>query len=114
MGWVLFRSETFAGAGDYYAALFGAGPVIHPQPWLRYASREVILTLCLGAAFSMPAWAAIKSAVVRRCEAASEKLRGACYVFARLIEFALVMALLILSATGLAGGTYNPFIYFRF
>jgi len=29
-------------------------------------------------------------------------------------QLAVVLALLIISAAWLAGGTYNPFIYFRF
>jgi hypothetical protein len=32
----------------------------------------------------------------------------------QVVEIALVVALLLISAAWLAGGTYNPFIYFRF
>ena len=35
-------------------------------------------------------------------------------VLGQLLEVVAVVALLLISAAWLAGGTYNPFIYFRF
>jgi hypothetical protein len=35
-------------------------------------------------------------------------------LFGSVIEMALIMGILLISAMWLAGGTYNPFIYFRF
>jgi alginate O-acetyltransferase complex protein AlgI len=114
MGWVLFRSSTFADAADYFAALSGTGHVIHAQPLFRYTTNEVILALCLGAAFSMPLWAAIKKSVRESAGLLPASLRDVYLISARTIELAMVVASFLLSAAWLAGGTYNPFIYFRF
>ena len=35
-------------------------------------------------------------------------------IFGQVLDIVFVLALLVISATWLAGGTYNPFIYFRF
>jgi alginate O-acetyltransferase complex protein AlgI len=114
MGWVLFRADSFHDAAAYFAGLFGAAPVVHAQPFFRYATHEVLWTICLGAAFSMPLWAAMKTLGLRGRKLFPPVLRGGYLAFGRALEMALVMALLLISAAWLAAGTYNPFIYFRF
>ena len=114
MGWVLFRADTFSGAANYFAALFGAGHVIQAQPLHRYAGNEVIWALCLGAAFSMPLWDAAKNAGAKLGEVVPAAGRGLYFGLGQIVEIVLVLALLLISAAWLAGGTYNPFIYFRF
>ena len=114
MGWVLFRADTFAGAGSYFAALFGAGHAVQAQPLHRYAGNEVIWALCLGAAFSMPLWDAVKNAGAKTGEVLPANIRGIYFRLGQVIEIVLVVALLLISSAWLAGGTYNPFIYFRF
>jgi len=114
MAWVLFRADTFAGAGHYFAALFGAGSVIQAQPLHRYLSNEVLWALGLGAAFSMPLWEGIKSVGEKISRRLPEKSRAIYFALGQLIEIVMVVALLLISSAWLAGGTYNPFIYFRF
>ena len=114
MGWVLFRADTFAGAGHFFAALFGANHVVQAQPLHRYAGNEVIWALCLGAAFSMPLWDAVKTAGAKIGESIPAPVREIYFGLGQLVEIVLVVALLLISAAWLAGGTYNPFIYFRF
>ena len=114
MAWVLFRADTFAGAGHYFAALFGAGSMVQTQPLHRYLSNEVVWALGLGAAFSMPLWEGIKSVGEKISRRLPEKSRAFYFALGQLIEIIMVVALLLISSAWLAGGTYNPFIYFRF
>ncbi|MEI9962559.1 MAG: MBOAT family protein [Limisphaerales bacterium] len=114
MGWVLFRADTFSGAGNFFAALFGLGHVVQAQPLHRYASNEVITAICLGVVFSTPLWDAIKTAGARIANFIPSASRGIYFGLGQIIEIVLVAALLLISVAWLAGGTYNPFIYFRF
>jgi alginate O-acetyltransferase complex protein AlgI len=114
MCWVLFRADSFSIAAHYFAALFGAGPVVQAQPLQRYATREVIWALCLGTAFSMPLWAGIKNAGEKLSGFVPEKLQPAYFGIGQVLETVAVLALLLISSAWMAGGTYNPFIYFRF
>ena len=114
MGWVLFRSDTFAESANFFAALFGAGHVVQAQPLHRYAGNEVIWALCLGVAFSMPLWGAIKNAGNRLGQIIPGKAQAVYFGLGQVVEIVMIVALLLISSAWLAGGTYNPFIYFRF
>ena len=114
MGWVLFRADTFSGAANFFAALSGTGHVVQAQPLHRYAGNEVIWALCLGAAFSMPLWSGLKTAGAKIGGFIPPVGREIYFGLGQILEIALVVALLLISAAWLAGGTYNPFIYFRF
>ena len=43
-----------------------------------------------------------------------DMIRPATYIFGFIAEALLIGALFLISAAWLAGGTYNPFIYYRF
>ena len=114
MGWVLFRADTFAGAERYFAALFGLGEGTTVQPLGRYATRQALAAVVVGILFSGPLWNWLKgqgSILASRWPGRAEQaLRGA----GAIVEIVLVVAALLVSCAWLAGGTYNPFIYFRF
>jgi len=112
--WVLFRADTFSGAAHYFATLFGAGQVVLAQPWQRYAGNEVIWALALGTAFSMPLWAGLKSTGARFARTLPARFHSLYFGAGQVLEIVLVVVLLVISSAWLAGGTYNPFIYFRF
>ena len=114
MGWVLFRADMFASAAHFFAALFGASHVIQAQPLHRYTGKEVIVALCLGAAFSMPLWEGVKNLGTKIGGLMPARVREIYFSFGQLLEVILVIALLLIASAWLAGGTYNPFIYFRF
>jgi alginate O-acetyltransferase complex protein AlgI len=114
MGWVLFRADTFPGAANFFAALFGVGHAVQALPLHRYASNEVVWALCLGAAFSFPLWNGLKIAGAKIGEQIPARGREIYFGFGQIFEIVLVVALLLVSSAWLAGGTYNPFIYFRF
>ena len=114
MGWVLFRANTFPEAAHYFTALSGLGQPAHAQPLARYLGNEAVFALGLGLLFSMPLWAAIKNTGAKLGGVIPAGGRGFYFGLGQVIEILLVVVLLVISAAWLAGGTYNPFIYFRF
>ena len=114
MSLVIFRSDTIGYAGHYFAALYGAGQGSAPQPLARYVSHEALWALAFGIPFCGPLWGWIKRTCVRLGQATPAAYRSGVQNAGYLLETVLIMTLLLISAIWLAGGTYNPFIYFRF
>jgi len=114
MGWVLFRANTFGGAKTFFAALAGLGHATAAQPIARYADNQVLWAIALGIPFSGPLWGWTKLQCSRLAGATAAAGQPALQIFGATLEIALVVALLLVSSAWLAGGTYNPFIYFRF
>ena len=114
-GWVLFRADSFGHATTFLGTLAGFSAGVNPaQKIARYWSHELGWCIALGVMFSMPAWDWIRSsarAVQRWVPAA---LQPATQAVGQGLQLFLVVAALMFSAAWLAGGTYNPFIYFRF
>jgi alginate O-acetyltransferase complex protein AlgI len=114
MGWVLFRADNFMEARHFFAALSGLAQATAPQPLARFLSRRAIWALLVGVPFCAPLWAKLKSGCARFASQAPASQQNPWRVFGSGLEIAAVIGLLLLSAIWLAGGTYNPFIYFRF
>jgi alginate O-acetyltransferase complex protein AlgI len=114
IGWVLFRSDTFVAAGHFALAVFGLGHASAAQPLPRYLSNQVLWAIALGIPFSAPLWDWIKTTSARLGQATPASCRAGVQIFGGILDVALVVGLLLISAIWLAGGTYNPFIYFRF
>jgi alginate O-acetyltransferase complex protein AlgI len=112
VGFVIFRAESLAQAGDFLAAMVGFargdGLVEHVGLYLR---ANVALTLAVAVAGAAPLlpwlgrrlgeWALGTGGLPAR-------------VLVRSVAVAGVTALLLLTGMSLAAGTHNPFIYFRF
>ena len=105
-GWVLFRCETLAHAGRYYAALAGQGASSGVPP-ASLVDGWVLAILACAVAGSMP----LGGVLARMRDAARSPIVRAAGPAADLAWLAAVYAL---SCAALAAGTYNPFIYFRF
>lgn len=115
VGWVLFRAETFAQASAFLAAMTGLSPSSEmAQPVARYISNQIWFAFAVGMVFAMPVWCQIQcwgsSAVDRMPSGVRAGLGG----FGALAKTAALIVLLLVCAAWLAGGTYNPFIYYRF
>ncbi len=108
LGWVLFRSESLSDAGVYYVAMFGFGEgeaaLTDPRLFVSDGVRNVLL---LGAVLATPL-----------TERAFNRLRRSLPPMLRAqgvnAAWAGLFVLLFVSAASIAGGAYNPFIYFRF
>jgi alginate O-acetyltransferase complex protein AlgI len=114
-GWVLFRSGTLSEALTFFRALFGfsKGNCVE-FPLQLFLNREVILAFLAGAFFSGPV-PALAERIKRKF-----LYRSGDFTI-RMVERGLSIGEAILlgvifgtSVLSLAGGTYNPFIYFRF
>ncbi len=114
MGWVLFRANTFPEATHYFAALFGMGHPAHAQPLARYAGNEALWAIGLGVVFSALQWNKVKTFGAQLAGKLPARPQAIVLNLGGIVEIVLILALLLISAAWLAGGTYNPFIYFRF
>jgi alginate O-acetyltransferase complex protein AlgI len=84
------------------------------QPISRYLNHQVAWALVMGVAFSMPLWPALKDRAQRIAQVLPAGARLAAQTAGGALEAVLLVALILVSAVWLAGGTYNPFIYYRF
>ena len=115
VGWVLFRAETFPQAVTFLTTMSGLGQkAVDAQPLARYLSHQVAWAIGLGIFFSTPVWGALKNQLAKTSAAWPERVRVGGLAFGLVLETVLLVALLLISAAWLAGGTYNPFIYYRF
>lgn len=115
VGWVLFRADTFAHAMTFLGNLVGITAAVDPaQKLARYWTHELGWCMLFGVVFAMPAWDWLRT----RARAVQEWVPGALQPATQAVglgvQLFLVVAVLLFSAAWLAGGTYNPFIYFRF
>jgi alginate O-acetyltransferase complex protein AlgI len=103
--WVLFRADTLGAAGHYFAAMVGFGPASAAVPPLhRFLGIDVVLAIVAGTAASGPYGD-------RALKAVGSVLRAGEIQVGQLAGLVVLLGLVTLS---LAGGAYNPFIYFRF
>ena len=94
LGWVLFRSETIASAGEYLAAMFGAAPLADGN--FVFWSREVVVPFSCAVVGSMPWWTRLK--------------HPSCAALGLMLQFVLF----VVSVSCLVMNAHNPFIYFNF
>jgi alginate O-acetyltransferase complex protein AlgI len=115
VGWVLFRAPTFSDAIAYLMNMIGihSGQIAF-KPLDSVLTHQVTLSILAGFAFSMPLWPGLKQLGFRVLEMLPNAWRAAARYGGAFAETALTIALLVICAAWLAGGTYNPFIYFRF
>ena len=114
-GWVLFRAGSFGQAIHILSKMMGIAAAGSPgQNLSRYCSRELVWSILFGVVFAMPSWRWIQGLARRAQQRMPGGLQPAALAAGQAVELLLVTALLLVSAAWLAGGTYNPFIYFRF
>ena len=103
--WVLFRSDTMAAGLKYIGAMFGLGPkALAAPPMQLFLGVDVIIALGAGVLGAGPF---------------GKRLLLWIGGFIRIGHLSLaqpvaIFIVLSLTALSLAGGAYNPFIYFRF
>lgn len=114
VGWVLFRADSFTAAENFLGSLVGGSTATAALPLQRYATNQVLWALAVGIPFCGPLWAGIRSGCARLGQAIPAGGRPWATGIGVVVEMGLIIWLLLLSSVWLAGGTYNPFIYFRF
>ena len=102
VGWVFFRTGTPAEAWSYLRAMVGFGGSVGISDVTR---KTVLLAFAAGVAGCVPWLPRLK-----------QKIKGnpRREQIAEILSVAGAISILVLSVILLAGGTYNPFIYFRF
>ena len=108
--YLLFRSPGIRSALNYFAKMFTLSPKgsLEIYSLAYFATGWDAFVMALAAVLCLPVWPSIKRhlSAAAQSEGSHLALRIAVNVFC--------LALLLLCATTLASGTYNPFIYFRF
>jgi len=119
IGWVFFRSESLGYAFSYLKAMsgFGAGDSIRYYPAL-YLNWEVLFFLVLGLIGVFPVFPKLKKWQQRlktKWEKQEIKIQQRLLNTGYIIVYNFYLTVVLLtSVMVMAGGTYNPFIYFRF
>jgi alginate O-acetyltransferase complex protein AlgI len=116
VGWTLFRAESLTQVTGLLRAMVGLAPGTGVQYYVaQYANRELILALVLGGLGSVPLCQELAARWRRRlAESLRERPRLLLQTSLAYAGACLHLLLLVLCATYLSAGTYNPFIYFRF
>ncbi len=104
IGWVFFRTETLADAGNYLLTMFGVGNGYSSFLWYDYLTHVTMLFAVIGCIFSTPVYPSL----VQKLKDNNNPLP------LPLFKFSTVFLLLILVSFNLTAGAYSPFLYFRF
>jgi alginate O-acetyltransferase complex protein AlgI len=115
IGWVFFRADDLPQALQYLKAMagFGSGDGIAYHVWL-YLHPDVALALIIGAVGSTPYLAQFGRRMLDQMGRLHEGERKMLPAFPGWCTVAALYAAFLLSVISIAGGNYNPFIYFRF
>ena len=101
MGWVLFAITDFGQLGQYVSAMFTA----------HFADGTTLYLLRSNAVLLLAAAIGCTTGPLRLWNRMEDKLSDTAAVTVRTVG---VVLLLLLSIAFLVGGSYNPFLYFRF
>jgi alginate O-acetyltransferase complex protein AlgI len=114
-GWVLFRAESFPQAWHFVAAMVGAGTgdgrIYHVGLYLR---TDVILALIIGAIAATPYLSHLGKRILDRAAKLHGHTSGVLPATSGWATVTALSCVFVLSIFAVAGGQYNPFIYFRF
>ena len=104
-GWILFRSESFAGMSVVLKSMFGIAEVT-PETnvlWID-CSYKLLISMIIGILCAYPIVPFVRNKIYKHCNAN--------LIYS--IEWLILSLLGLLSMLFVAGGSYNPFLYFRF
>ena len=115
VGWVFFRADDLSQAAGHLRAMagFGSGDGIAHHVWL-HLQPDVALALIIGAVGSTPYLANLGQRIVAYAGSLRRGGREMLDAAGGSAFSAALYAILLLSVLSIAGGNYNPFIYFRF
>ena len=108
-GWILFRSESLSEVWRMLQSLAGCGTVARQARtlWMAFPPK-ILLALAIGTLFSFP----LAPWLLHHLRRTSARLRAP--ALGELAEWLWITLLGMTALLVLAGGSYNPFIYFRF
>lgn len=107
IGWVFFRSGTLASAKTMFKSLLGIGEPGRETALLYVdAAPKFLCALVLGVIFSYPLVPVLRARMTRKDGTISAVTNTLSWLA---VTISALFAMLLI-----AGGSYNPFIYFRF
>jgi alginate O-acetyltransferase complex protein AlgI len=119
LGWVLFRTESAALAGDYYLAMFGLNGDTVAFDWGFYWNAELTvvgLVALVGAFWGETSvcrkYVEVRQTVFKRIK--TDKPSTLKHAIFDLAHLAFLLTLFLLCLNALVNNALNPFIYFRF
>ena len=107
LGWVLFRAENIAQAGEYLWVMFGQGGLGLTDDMLIVCLRDYRIVLIAGLLCATPVFAWLKKKLAGGSE-------GAMAAGGEAVTWIFQIALFLVSVGALLMGAHNPFIYFNF
>ncbi len=115
VGWVFFRADSLSQAWRHLQAMagFGSGDGIAHHVWL-HLQPDVALALIVGAIGSTPYLAKLGERLVAQASRFRDRRHKAAGAIGGGLMSAALYLIFFLSVISIAGGNYNPFIYFRF
>ena len=115
IGWVFFRANDFPQALSHLTAMagLGSGDGIAHHVWL-YLHPDVALALLVGAIGSTPYLSRLGQRILEYSGKSLGARTDVLPAASGWITVAALYAVFALSTVSIAGGNYNPFIYFRF
>ncbi len=106
-GWVFFRCESLAEAGQVFSSLAGiTNSGVVKRSVLEFAGADLALAVALGMLASAPVYPWVRAQLNRALPH-----RHSLISIASVVGVATIM---LLCLARLSAGVYNPFIYFRF
>ena len=103
--WVFFRADSLAASMHFLAAMFGFGPETpYAPPLHRFLGWDVVLATFFGILIASPHGVRLGRQIAQRTTFRSFEIG----------QMSGIVVLFALISLSLAGGAYNPFIYFRF
>lgn len=115
IAWVFFRSDGFHYALVYLKAMFGFGTgdgvVYYPA---LYIDGKVMVSMVAGVLLSTPLFSRLDQWCQKTIHLEKPVMKKRLSRVYRLIMDLGMVFIFVFAVMALAGGTYNPFIYFRF
>ena len=107
IAWVFFRVDGFSQAIGHLQTMAGLAPAAtFPADWTRFVGTDVQLAF-VAALFAAGPWG--QAALDRAMTAASRY-----WLLVDAVRLTSLVGIVLVVSLSLAGGAYNPFIYFRF
>lgn len=114
-GWVFFRSEGIVEAIAYFTAMCGlSSPTPGRYTLAMVLNRELILALVVASLVSFPVFSGLRGRIGQLPRTAAANVGRGMISGWRCSYVVFLGIVFVLSSMALMGGTYNPFIYFRF
>ncbi len=116
IGWAIFRASDMSQAFDLLRSMAGLGGGDGSRYFVSlYVNIEIILAAAAGIFISFPFYKNIRENLIPKIERRVPVKMGApLRIFSQTFSFVFFMAVFYMSILAVIGGTYSPFIYFRF